>query len=333
MNNNILSDHKINRIFDQYKVPICASLALLAFAGNSILCRLALGQNTIDAASFTIIRLLSGSLMLALLLLFTRGNRRQSKINSNTDSAKTNTYGENTNGANNTNTSSAKSKGSWLAALMLFVYAVAFSYGYISLDTGTGALILFGAVQLTMILFSVFSGQKLQLGQWVGLVCAFAGFIYLVADSLATPSLLGFVLMTISGIGWAIYTLLGKGSSNPLADTSYNFIRTTPLVLLLLLWLYPAGYWSVNGVLLAVISGTLTSGLGYALWYVALGGLAITQAAVIQLLVPIIAAIGGVIFAGEALSLRLVISSLLVLGGIALVIFDKKSQASTREVS
>ncbi|NRA54203.1 MAG: DMT family transporter [Gammaproteobacteria bacterium] len=324
MNNNIFSHHKISRFTEQYKVPICASLALLAFAGNSILCRLALGQNTIDAASFTIIRLLSGSLMLALLLLFTRGNRAQLKTGVDTNIS-TNT--------SSTHTSSAKSKGSWLAALMLFVYATAFSYGYISLDTGTGALILFGAVQLTMILFSVFSGQKLQLGQWAGLVCAFAGFIYLVADSLATPSLLGFMLMTISGIGWAIYTLLGKGSSNPLADTSYNFILTTPLVLLLLLWLYPAGYWSVNGVLLAVISGTLTSGLGYALWYVALGGLAITQAAVIQLLVPIIAAIGGVIFAGEALSLRLVISSLLVLGGIALVIFAKKSEASTRKVS
>jgi drug/metabolite transporter (DMT)-like permease len=279
------------------QVILCAVFALIAFAGNSVLCRLALGNDSIDAASFTIIRLLSGSLVLAFVLFLKRRT-----VNQN-------------------------AKGSWLASMMLFVYAVAFSYGYITLDTGTGALILFGAVQLTMILYSVAKGNKLHLIQWAGLCCAFGGFVYLVLPTLATPSLTGFVLMTISGIGWGFYSLIGKGSTNAMADTAYNFIRTTPLVMLLLLWAYTYAdaSWSQSGIVLAVLSGALTSGLGYALWYVALGGLTITQAAVIQLFVPIIAAIGGVIFAGEILTIRLMTASVLVLGGIFMVIYGKKA--------
>lgn len=279
------------------KIISCAVFALLAFAGNSVLCRLALGQNSIDAASFTIIRLLSGSIVLAVILIMS--NRGITGLSQGT------------------------SKGSWLASLMLFVYAIAFSFGYVSLDTGTGALILFGSVQLTMILFSIFSGNKLHYSEWGGLVIAFAGFVYLVMPTLATPSLTGFLLMTVAGIAWGIYTLRGKGSLSPISDTAYNFIRTTPLVLVIFLVSYPDASLSQTGVILAVVSGAITSGLGYALWYIALGGLSISQAAVIQLFVPIIAAIGGIIFGGENISSRLIISSVMVLGGIFVLMFGR----------
>lgn len=272
---------------------MCTVLALLAFAGNSVLCRLALGGGTIDAASFTVVRLLSGVAVLIIAIAVS------SKPGAN------------------------PSKGSWRAALMLFAYAVAFSYGYLSLDTGTGALILFAAVQLTMILVNVARGNTLHYSEWFGLLIAFGGFVYLVAPELSTPSVAGFFLMTLSGAAWGFYTVLGRSSQNPLNDTAYNFLRTTPMVLLLLLFTSRGAYATQEGLWLAVLSGAIASGAGYAIWYVALRGLSVTQAAVLQLFVPVIAALGGVLLTDESISLRLVESSVLVLGGILMVILGR----------
>ena len=283
------------------QIIVSTIFALLAFAGNSVLCRLALGTNAIDAASYTIIRLLSGIIVLIVAINLTK-KLRASQPNSNLNES---------------------SKGSWLAATMLFIYAVTFSYGYISLDTGTGALVLFGAVQMTMILTSVILGNRLHFSEWSGLFIAFSGFVYLVIPSLTTPSLMGFFLMTISGIAWGFYTLTGRSSKNPLGDTAYNFLRTLPFVLVLLIFTFKDSSISSEGVLLAVLSGAIASGAGYFVWYIALRELSVTQAAVVQLLVPIIAAIGGVIFTSELITLRLVESSVLVLGGILTVIIGR----------
>lgn len=269
------------------------SFALLAFAGNSVLCRLALGENAIDAASFTLIRLLSGIIVLGVILMFTKSHNEPT------------------------------SKGNWLASVMLFIYALAFSLAYISLDTGTGALILFGAVQITMILVSFAAGHRLHYSEWAGLVIAFSGFVYLVLPGLETPSLSGFALMTIAGVAWGIYTLRGRGSGDPLSDTTYNFLRTLPLLGILLILNPGDAQLSQAGIFLAVLSGAVASGVGYTVWYLALKGLSLTQAAVVQLLVPVIAALGGVVFASEVISLRLVLASILVLGGILTVVMGR----------
>jgi drug/metabolite transporter (DMT)-like permease len=279
------------------KMIVSTVFALLAFAANSVLCRLALGDNTIDAGSFTVVRLVSGIIILLALI----------KVTSKAKPEKT----------------ESKSKGSWLAACMLFIYAVNFSYGYISLDTGTGALILFGAVQITMIITSVISGNKLHSSEWLGLSIAFGGFTYLVIPSLTTPSLMGFMLMSMSGMAWAFYTLLGRKSKNALSDTAHNFLRTSPFLLALIIFGFNNAYITSTGFLLAVLSGAIASGIGYFVWYIALTTLSVTQAAAVQLLVPIIAAIGGVIFTSELISLRLIESTILVLGGILTVILGR----------
>jgi drug/metabolite transporter (DMT)-like permease len=206
---------------------------------------------------------------------------------------------------------------------MLFLYAVTFSYAYISLDTGTGALILFASVQITMILLSLISGTRLHFIEWIGVTVAFAGFVYLILPGVTTPSIMGFLLMTIAGIAWGIYTLKGRGSNAPLLDTAYNFFRTTPLVLILVISTISKANYSFEGILLAVISGGITSGIGYTIWYIALGGLSSTQAAVLQLSVPVIAAFGGVIFVAETITFRLAISATFVLGGILMVVIGK----------
>jgi len=275
------------------KTILYTVFALLAFAGNSVFCRLALSANEIDAASFTTIRLLSGIVVLAVIL----------KI-ANLEVSNT-------------------SKGSWKASFMLFIYALTFSYAYTTLETGTGALVLFASVQMTMIVASLFSGKKLHYLEWVGVLTAFSGFVYLVLPDLSTPSLTGFVLMAISGIAWGIYTLFGRASNNPLSDTAYNFLYTLPFVLILTAITFQQATLSWNGILLAVLSGGIASGIGYTIWYMAVGGLSITQAAVVQLLVPAIAAMGGILFADETLSYRLLLSSLIILGGILAVILGR----------
>jgi drug/metabolite transporter (DMT)-like permease len=253
---------------------------------------MALRESAIDASSFTVVRLLSGAVVLLAIL----------KIH---------------------NTKRVLPKGSWFAGMMLFVYAVTFSFAYITLTTGTGALILFGSVQITMILISLASGNRLHLSEWMGVLVAFAGFVYLVLPGVTAPSISGFLLMTIAGVAWGIYTLKGRDSVNPLVDTAYNFLRTIPFIVILAIIAVKDTHYSYEGILLAVLSGGIASGIGYTIWYSALDGLSATQAAVVQLSVPVIAAFGGVIFVSEPITLRLTVSALMILGGILLVVLGR----------
>ena len=275
---------------------ILTTLALIAFAANSVLNRLALSEGSIDAPSFTIIRLLSGAIVLFIILLI----KNQQKP-------------------------SSASKGSWVSSLMLFTYAITFSLAYITLDTATGALILFTAVQLSMLIISLFKGSRLSSNEWIGTLIAFFGFVYLVYPDIGTPSVKGFILMSVAGTAWGVYTLNGRGTTDALADTAYNFIRTIPFVFVLLLISFSNSNYSTQGIVLAVISGAITSGIGYTVWYEALKGLSSTQAAVVQLSVPVLAALGGVIFVSESISQRLIISIVFILGGILMVVLGKKN--------
>ncbi|MGI9533220.1 DMT family transporter [Lutimonas sp.] len=268
-------------------------LALIAFAGNSIICRMALKETDITPALFTILRLLSGAIVLMLIVLIKAKPGKQ------------------------------QSKGSWISASMLFIYAAAFSFAYVSLETGTGALILFGVVQITMISHSLFSGNKMTLWEWLGVCMALCGFFYLMLPGAQSPSLSGFILMCLSGIGWGMYSILGKTAKNPLEDTAYNFLRTVPFLVLLIYFLFQESGFSSSGILLAVLSGVVTSGLGYSIWYAALKGLSTLQASVVQLLVPVFAGLGGTILLNEAMSFQLLLSALLILGGILLLILKK----------
>ncbi|WP_153916123.1 DMT family transporter [Shewanella sp. TC10] len=299
------------------KTLVYTLLALLAFAGNSILCRVALGKDLIDPASFTAIRLLSGIVVLVVIMQL--ANWRQPN---SVDEVTTRNSIHSTAGLKSSHPH-ALSKGSWNAALMLFVYAITFSYAYTSLDTGTGALILFGTVQMTMIVVGAVSGQKFHLAEWFGVMIAFAGFVYLVLPGASAPSISGFVLMAMSGVAWGLYTLEGKRCSEPISDTSFNFIRTLPLVIILSIVTISFSTVTPAGILLAIISGGFASAVGYVIWYAALAGLSGIQAGVVQLLVPVIAAAGGVIFADEVFSLRLGISSLVILSGIMIVLLGK----------
>jgi drug/metabolite transporter (DMT)-like permease len=220
------------------------------------------------------------------------------------------------------------------ATLFLFAYAITFSYAYLILDIGTGALILFGAVQFTMILTAILSGNHLSIPEWAGVLIAFLGFIYLILPGITTPSAVGFLLMTTAGIAWGLYTLKGRGTENPLQATAYNFIRTIPFVILVLALQLRKLQTSPQGLVLAALSGGIASGLGYTIWYLALRNLSVTQAAVVQLSVPIIAAVGGLIFAREVITLRLILSAVLILGGILLVVLGKErgSQVAAKSV-
>jgi drug/metabolite transporter (DMT)-like permease len=292
-------------VSDKNKIPrtlFATSLALIAFAANSILCRLALDGQSIDAASFAIIRLSSGAVALAVICKTVGGNQHSS------------------------------SEGKWPAALMLFLYAACFSFAYITLDTGTGALILFAAVQLTMIGVAVATGDRPHFMEWVGLLIAFSGFVYLVYPSVTTPSFAGFILMTVAGMSWGAYTILGKGSRNPLADTSRNFRFTLPFLIVLAVFAVQEAHVSPEGILWAVLSGALASGVGYTIWYMALAGLSTTQAATVQLMVPVLAAMGGWIFIGEAVSLRLAFSAAAILGGILLLVLGRRYSLRFKQV-
>ena len=266
-------------------------LAMLAFTGNSLLCRLALKHTGIDAASFTSIRILSGALMLGLIVRLRDGSHGIA--------------------------------GSWPSALALFAYAAGFSYAYISLPTATGALLLFGAVQATMIGVGLWTGERLGTRQTIGLICAFAGLGWLLFPGLSAPPLSGAVLMLSAGIAWGIYSLRGRGAGDPIAVTAGNFLRALLFAIVLSIVMLHSHSLDRAGVFYAAASGALASGLGYAVWYTALHGLKATSAATVQLSVPILAALGGIVFLGEAISLRLLIASVAILGGIALVIIDR----------
>lgn len=283
------------------RVAVLTSVALIAFAANSVLCRLALGDESIDAAGFTSIRLLAGAVVLALLV------RGRSRSGDSTDLA--------------------PDRGSYFASAALFVYAAAFSFAYRSLETGSGALILFGAVQLSMVIAALWSGHRPRLLEWCGLLSALGGFVYLVLPGVSAPPLGGFLLMASAGIAWALYTLRGLSSSDPLAANAQNFLRTLPLVALLVIVSIADLQMSARGIVLAALSGAAASGVGYSVWYLALGGLTALQAGVVQLSVPLIAALGGVLFVGEAITLRLALAAAAILGGIFLVLLARRAPA------
>lgn len=267
-------------------------LTMLAFAANSIFCRVALGAGEIDAAGFTAIRLASGALALAAICA-ARGQLGRMRV-----------------------------RPDFRAVLALFGYAAAFSFAYRDLTAGTGALLLFGAVQATMIGNGLFRGERPSVAEWSGLLIAIGGLGWLVAPGVSAPPPLGAALMAFAGVAWGVYSLRGRKVSSPLASTAVNFLWSVPLALALLA--IGNVHASATGIMWAVLSGALASGAGYALWYSVLPKLTATRAATVQLTVPVIAALGGVAFLSETLSVRLVSSSLLVIGGVALAIFGRR---------
>lgn len=300
------------------KTAFLILLAMSAFAGNSFICRLALASNTIDPISFTSIRLISGAFSLMLIVqimpLFS------SKV---TENAFVKTSKPSLFNFNKSNIS---------GSLMLFVYAILFSLAYIELDAGVGALLLFGSVQLTMLGFNWLKGGKVSIIEVFGIAIASLGLIVLLAPNEFSPNLIASSLMVLSGIAWAFYTLIGQSSSsvNPTLNTAKNFTLTIPLVLALLLITFTFftvnsfNKLSVNGVLLASLSGVVMSAVGYSIWYAVLPKLSIIVAACAQLSVPILAAIGGFILIDETLTLRFLVATVLTLSGISITVFFKK---------
>lgn len=274
---------------------LSTSIAMLAFAGNSLLCRVALRNTAIDPGSFSILRIASGALVLWLIV--------QSRPAA----------------------TPSVPHGNWPSALALFIYAASFSYAYVSLPAGTGALLLFGAVQATMIGFGLWRGQRMGRWQTLGLAVASAGLIGLLLPGLSAPPLGSALLMLLAGIGWGVYSLRGAGSGDPTRVTAGNFLRATvpAVVLLLLLAVVDGMQLDRAGTVLAIASGALTSGIGYVVWYTALRSLRPATASTVQLSVPVITAIGGTLLLAEPMTLRLVVASCAILGGIALVILTK----------
>lgn len=255
---------------------------------------MALGKDEIDAASFTAIRLLSGAVTLSSLLLLR--NKKRDVLGA----------------------------GNWRSAFFLFAYAICFSFAYLGLTTATGALILFGCVQMTMIGISILKGERPSRWEWIGLAVAIAGLFYLVFPGLTSPPLMSAVLMAAAGMAWGLYTLRGRSSKEPLADTTGNFIRSLPMVALAAMPFLSQIHLSNRGIVLAAVSGSVASGIGYTVWYSALKYHTATRAAILQLAVPVIAAAGGIVFLSETADLRLVIASVLILGGIGLTIAGRK---------
>jgi drug/metabolite transporter (DMT)-like permease len=221
----------------------------------------------------------------------------------------------------------SRPSGSWVSAAMLSMYAFAFSYAYMSLSVGTGALILMGSVQVTMIAAGLRSGERLNLWRWIGLFAALGGVIYLVSPGVTAPPIGGSALMAVAGIAWGVYSLRGRGGADPVTATTDNFIRAAPLAIVASVAQLGGMHWSTPGILLALVSGAVTSGIGYVIWYAALRGLTATRAAVVQLAVPVIASLGGVILLSESISARLLLSSITVLGGVALAVFGGARRA------
>lgn len=269
--------------------------AMLAFAANSLLSRLALGQQLVDAASFTSIRVVSGALTLLLIALARRPVGRRVPTD-------------------------------WRAVAALLVYTIFFSFAYVSLDAGIGALILFGAVQLTMFAIALRNGEYYSLWSWCGLAIAILGLVYLVSPGVSAPDPFGALLMCIAGVAWGAYSLIGKGASNPTAATTNNFVYASPLVIASSLLFLGDFQVSLHGAMFAVMSGSLASGVGYVAWYAALRGLTASRAATVQLSVPVIAAFGGVALLSEPISLRLIVATAATLGGVAIVLTQRTAR-------
>lgn len=274
------------------KLLLLSVMAMIAFAANSLLCRMALVETDIEPAMFTFWRIASGAVVLSLLVLL-RNNKP---------------LGE----------------GTIISALALFVYAAGFSFAYISMTAGAGALLLFGAVQLTMLSWGLFKGERMRPLQWLGFGFALFGLILLLLPNASVPELSSALLMIAAGIAWGVYSLLGKGAKLPIEATAGNFLRATPVAILLLVIFWPEGQLDMAGVTYAVASGAIASGMGYALWYGILPHIPAIKAASLQLSVPVLAVIAGWLLLNEAITLRILLSSGLVLGGVALVIWVKQ---------
>lgn len=275
------------------RIVSLTSLAMVLFASNSLLCRVALKHTSIDAASFTTIRLVSGAVMLWLIVRISHGTQ--------------------------------PGRGNWRSAVALFAYAAGFSFAYVNLTVATGALLLVGAVQVTMIGYGMWAGERLLKLQVIGLVLAFGGLIGLLLPGLSAPPLSGALLMLGAGVAWGIYSLRGKGAGDPTRVTAGNFLRAAPIAVVLSLVMLDDAALDIGGVWYAVASGALASGIGYAIWYTALPALKATTASIVQLSFPVIAAVGAIIFLGEPITLRLMLASVAILGGIALVILEKQN--------
>lgn len=272
------------------RIAALTALAMVAFASNSLLCRAALKHTAIDAASFATIRLASGAVVLWLIATLRRGDHA--------------------------------GRGSWPSAVALFVYAAGFSFAYVSLPASTGALLLFGAVQATMIGHGLWAGERLRRMQLAGLVLALGGLVGLLLPGLTAPPVLGALLMLAAGVAWGVYSLRGKGSGNPIRVTAGNFLRAVPFAAAVSVVMRSGTSLDPHGAGYAVVSGALASGIGYAIWYSALPVLKATSAATVQLSVPVLAALGGIAVLGESVTMRLILASAAILGGIALVIWE-----------
>jgi drug/metabolite transporter (DMT)-like permease len=274
------------------RIFILTFVAMTAFAGNSLLCRLALKQTRIDAASFTLIRIVAGAIALQLIVSMRKRSRGKA--------------------------------GSWPSALALFVYAAGFSFAYMSLPAGTGALLLFGAVQATMIIWALREGEQLRMRQRIGLALALAGLVALMFPGISAPPLGGSILMLSAGVAWGIYSLRGKAAGDPVSATAGNFLRAVPMAVVLSAALLSWARLDRTGIGYAILSGAIASGMGYAIWYTVLPTLGAPSAATVQLSVPVLAAAGGILFLGESITLRAVLAAVAVLGGIALVAIERR---------
>ena len=283
------------------RIVTLTSLAMIAFAGNSLLCRVALKHAHIDAASFTTIRLISGAAVLWLVVRMRRG--------------------------------AYTGRGNWLSASALFAYAAGFSFAYMSLSAATGALLLFGAVQATMIGYGVWAGERLRKPQLVGLILALGGLVGLLLPGLSAPPLYDSILMLGAGVAWGIYSLRGKSAGDPISVTAGNFLRAVPIAVVLSLLMLKESSLDTVGFWYAVSSGALASGIGYAIWYTALPSLKAANAATVQLSVPVIAALGAVVILGEPITPRLVLASAAILGGIALIILEKQHAKNAQPIA
>jgi drug/metabolite transporter (DMT)-like permease len=296
---------------------LLAFFTLVAFAANSILCRLAMMSGSIGPIEFTFIRLASGTIALLPLIIFRKHWFRR----------------ELTESSGGQDLLKIRLSGFW-PAIALFGYALSFSLAYVQLDAGVGALILFASVQMTMMGVSMIQGNKVTPPEWAGFVISFAGLIYLLLPGLSAPPALGTILMIVSGVSWGMYSLLGKNQAQPILSTARNFLFSLPGVMILGLIMtgniirHGSPQMDADGITLALISGAIASGMGYILWYLTVRRITTTVASISQLTVPILAAIGGIIFLNETLNLRLVVASIMIISGILLTILSKRPPES-----
>jgi drug/metabolite transporter (DMT)-like permease len=277
------------------RTVILTAVAMLAFAANALFGRMAMGEGLIDPTSYAAVRTISGAVALCL-IAWPRWRVR------------------------------GRNPADWRIALMLFTYMIFFAFAYLTMAAGTGALILFGAVQLTMFGAALRAGERFNALSWAGLAAAVGGLIYLVSPGLAAPDPLGAALMAISGVAWGFYSLLGKKAADPLDATANAFIFSVPLVIAVCLMFLGDLRATPTGLLLAIVSGAVTSACGYVIWYAALAGLTAGRAATVQLSVPAITAIGGVLMLSEEITARLVLASVATLGGVALVLAQRAAK-------